>query len=106
MLLRSELARLRIDEINDERAQQFAAENGRLSASGINRGLRTLRRSMNLAYQWGKLERPARVTLAAGEKQRDRVLDEKEIEASEYRLDKCWCREGESNPQGPKPGGF
>jgi hypothetical protein len=18
----------------------------------------------------------------------------------------CWCREGESNPQGPKPGGF
>jgi hypothetical protein len=20
--------------------------------------------------------------------------------------DSCWCREGESNPQGPKPGGF
>ena len=80
MLLRSELAGLRIDEINDERARQFAAENVRLSASGINRGLRTLRRSMNLAYQWGKLERPARVTLATGEKQRDRVLDEKEIE--------------------------
>jgi hypothetical protein len=21
-------------------------------------------------------------------------------------IDLCWCREGESNPQGPKPGGF
>jgi integrase len=80
MLLRAEMAGLQIDEINDEHAQQFAADNMHLSASGINRGLRTLRRSLNLAYQWGKLEKPARVTLATGEKQRDRVLNEKEIE--------------------------
>jgi hypothetical protein len=80
MLLRAEMAGLQIDEINDEHAQRFAAENVHLSASGINRGLRTLRRSLNLAYQWGKLEKPARVTLATGEKQRDRVLNEKEIE--------------------------
>jgi integrase len=31
------------------------------------------------AYEWGKLDRPAKIKLAAGERQRDRVLDEKEI---------------------------
>lgn len=46
----------------------------KLSASGINRGLRTLRRALNLAYQWGKMEKRVRVTLAQGERQRDRVL--------------------------------
>jgi integrase len=43
--------------------------------------LRTLRRALNLAYEWGKLEKPVKIKLAAGERQRDRVLDEKEIVA-------------------------
>ena len=80
MLLKSELAGLRLDELGDQHAQNFAWRHSHLSASGINRGLRTLRRALNLAYQWGKLEKPAKVTLAAGERQRDRVLNEKEIE--------------------------
>ncbi len=80
MLLKSELAGLRLDELSDQHAQNFARRHSHLSASGVNRGLRTLRRALNLAYQWGKLEKPVKVTLAAGERQRDRVLNEKEIE--------------------------
>jgi len=46
---------------------------------GINRGLRTLRRALNLAFQWKSLDKPVKVTLAAGERQRDRVLNESEV---------------------------
>ena len=38
-----------------------------LSASRINCGLRSLRRALNLAFEWGKLERPVKITLAKGE---------------------------------------
>src|SRR5229473_6479400 len=86
MLTRSALAGLRLDELTDQHAQQFARQHSSLSPSGINRGLRTLRRALNLAYQWGKLEKPIKVTLARGEKQRDRVLTE--IEADRY-LEDC-----------------
>jgi integrase len=37
-----------------------------------------LRRSLNLAYQWGKIEKPCKVALVAGEHQRDRVLSQDE----------------------------
>jgi integrase len=80
MLLKCELAGLQLDELNDQHAQQFAAEHARLSPSGINRGLRTLRRGLNLAVEWGKLERPAKIHLVPGEHQRDRVLTEDEVE--------------------------
>lgn len=81
MLLRSKTAALAIDQISDQNAQHFAAEYARLSPSGINRGLRTLRRGLNLAYQWGRLEKPARIFLAKGENQRDRVLTDEELAA-------------------------
>src|SRR5438128_5813696 len=71
MLRKSDVATLRINEVNDQHAQQFAAKRANLSASRINCGLRTLRRSLNLAYQWGRLEKPARISLAKGERQRD-----------------------------------
>ncbi len=86
MLWKSELAGMCLNELTDQHAQQFARQQASLSPSGINRGLRTLRRSLNLAYQWGILERPVKVTLATGEHQRDRVLTEKEIQ--KY-LDAC-----------------
>jgi integrase len=79
MLTRSKLAALRLDELTDEHAQQFAAEYSKLSPSGINRGLRTLRRALNLAYQWNQLDKPIKVELAKGENQRDRVLTETEL---------------------------
>jgi integrase len=63
-----------LDKISDQHAQHFAAKYAALSASRINCGLRTLRRALNLAFEWGKLERPAKITLAKGERQRDTVL--------------------------------
>ena len=86
MLMNSELAGLRLDELTDQHAQQFARQHSKLSPSGINRGLRTLRRALNLAFQWKSLDRPVKVTLATGERQRDRVLNENEIK--KY-LDAC-----------------
>jgi integrase len=77
----SDLAGLRLDEVTDQHAQRFTAQRGKLSASRINCGLRTLRRALNLAYQWGTLERPAKITLAKGERQRDRVLTDAEVTA-------------------------
>src|SRR6266576_1769863 len=55
MLQKSELAGLGLDELTDQHAQQFARQHAKLSPSGINRGLRTLRRVLNLAYKWQKL---------------------------------------------------
>ena len=43
--------------------------------------MRTLRRALNLAYQWRRIEKPARIFLAKGENQRDRVLTDKELSA-------------------------
>jgi hypothetical protein len=60
MLKRSGLAGLRLDELTGEHCGRFAAEYKRLSASGINMGLRTMRRSLNLAYQWGVIESPSK----------------------------------------------
>ena len=67
MLNKSSLAGLRLDKITDQQAQAFAAKNSAMSASGINRGLRTLRRALNCAYTWGKLDKPCKVTMAKGE---------------------------------------
>jgi integrase len=78
MVLKCDWAGERLDQISDQHAQQFAAKLAKLSASRINCGLRTLRRALNLAFEWGKLERPAKITLAKGEKQRDRVLTDAE----------------------------
>jgi integrase len=79
MLTNSELASLRLDELTDQHGQQFAKQHSKLSPSGINRGLRTLRRALNLAFQWKNLDKPVKVTLATGERQRDRVLSETEV---------------------------
>ena len=78
MLTKSAMAGLRLDELTDQHAQAFAAKNSAMSPSGINRGLRALRRAVNLAYQWGKIDKPIKVTLAKGEHQRDRVLTDDE----------------------------
>ena len=81
MLLKSDLASLQLDRVTDQHAQQFTARLSHLSASRINCGLRTLRRSLNLALEWGKIEKPAKIALAKGERMRDRVLTDKEMVA-------------------------
>ncbi len=82
----SDLANLRLTEITGKHATQFVARHSTLAASTINCGLRTLRRALNLAFEWGKLEKPVRIPLAKGERQRDRVLTDVEIKLY---LDNC-----------------
>jgi integrase len=82
----SDLASLRLNEITGKHALQFAAKHSNLAASTVNCGLRTLRRALNLAFEWGKLDKPARIPLARGERQRDRVLSDAEIRLY---LDNC-----------------
>jgi integrase len=78
MVLKCDWSREKLNQISDQHAQHFAAKFAKLSASRINCGLRSLRRALNLAYEWGKLERPAKITLAKGERQRERVLSDAE----------------------------
>ena len=78
MLLKCDWSGEKLDEVCDQHAQQFAAKFANLSPSRINCGLRTLRRALNLAFEWGKLQRPAKISLAKGERQRERVLTDYE----------------------------
>src|SRR5215469_12340011 len=59
----------------------FESNNSRLSASTVNCGLRTLRRALKLAVEWGKLEKEPKIVLAKGEKQRERIVTEDEVRA-------------------------
>jgi integrase len=85
-LLASSIASLKLDEITDQHARQFEARWELLSPSTINCGLRTLRRVLNLAADWGRMDRRVRITLARGERQRDRVVSEDEFRMY---LEKC-----------------
>jgi integrase len=76
----SRLSGLRIDEISDQHAQQYASKLSHLSPSTINCGLRTLRRALCLAAEWGKTDRRPKITLAKGERQRERVLTATEVD--------------------------
>jgi integrase len=79
-----------LDQITDQHAQQYAARLANLSPSTINCGLRTLRRVMNLAAEWGTIDRRPKITLADGEKQRDRVLSDAEVETYLAACDQPW----------------
>jgi len=75
----SALSGLRIDEINGQHAAQYAARLTHLSPSTVNCGLRTLRRALYLATDWGRIDRRPKITLAKGERQRERVLTDAEV---------------------------
>ena len=89
-LLASDLGGLRINELTDQHAGQYAARHSNLSPSTVNCGLRTLRRALYLAAEWGKLERRPKVTLAKGERQRERVLTDAEVNAYLAACDQPW----------------
>jgi integrase len=78
-LLESDIATLNLAEVTDQYAGQYAAKRANLSPSTVNCGLRTLRRALSLACQWGKLDRMPKITLAKGERQRERVLTADEV---------------------------
>ncbi len=77
---------LKLDEITSQHAAAFVARKSKLSPSTINCGLRTLRRALNLAVEWGKLNRKPKLSLAKGERQRERVVSDAEMRAY---LDAC-----------------
>jgi integrase len=80
-LLRAGLGKLRLDEITDQHAGKYATKCSGLSPSTINCGLKTLRRAVRLAAEWGKIERVPKLRLVNGERQRDRVLTPEERQA-------------------------
>jgi integrase len=75
----SNLAGLTLDRINNEHARQYEAKLKKLSPSTVNCGLRCLRRSLNLAFEWGVISGRSKISLAKGERQRERVLTDAEI---------------------------
>jgi len=77
-LQESDFATLNLGDLTDQHAGLYAAKRVNLSPSTVNCGLRTLRRALSLAFQWGKLDRMPKITLAKGEKQRERVLTDEE----------------------------
>ncbi len=70
----SKIGKQPIDEICGANIAEFKLEHEKLSASGMNQSLRTLRRALNLAFEWGKLQRKTVIKLAPGERMRDRVI--------------------------------
>jgi integrase len=79
LLLASELGDIKLDEVTSQNGGAFIARNSGLSASTQNCGLRTLRRALNLAYEWGKLDRPTKIRMARGERQRERIVTDAEF---------------------------
>jgi integrase len=77
----SDLAGLRLDQITGQHVVGYIAQHGHLEATTINRDLRTLRRALSLAVEWGKLDRMPKVTLAKGENRRERVLTDAEVKS-------------------------
>jgi integrase len=89
-LTESKLGPMPLDEINDQYAQQYAARLEGLSPSTINCGLRTLRRAIYLAAEWGTIDKRPRIRLVPGERQRDRVLTDAEVEVYLKACDQPW----------------
>jgi integrase len=81
LLLRTDIVSSPLNEITSQHAAAFIAIHPKLSRSTVNAGLRTLRRALNLAAEWGKIDRAPRFTLAKGERQRDRVITQAEFSA-------------------------
>lgn len=79
LLLEAGLGDLLLNQISSQHAAGYIAKQAKRSPSTINCGLRTLRRALNLADEWGKLDRVPKFALAKGERQRDRVVTEPEF---------------------------
>jgi integrase len=79
LLLAADMGGLQLNEITSQHTGAFLARQSRLSPSTQNCGLRTLRRALNLADQWGKIDRAPKLSLATGERQRERIVTESEF---------------------------
>jgi len=79
LLLETGIGELPLNEISSQHAAGYIAKQSRRSPSTVNCGLRTLRRALNLADEWGKIDRAPKFTLAKGERQRERVVTQAEF---------------------------
>jgi integrase len=79
-LLASEIVSLTLSEITSEHVNAYVAQHGHFEKSTVNRDLRTLRRALSLAVEWGKLDKMPKVKLAKGENHRERVVTDAEAE--------------------------
>jgi hypothetical protein len=78
-LLESDLGGIQLDAITGQHVTA-TAKHRQLKATTVNRDLRTLRRALSLAIEWGKLDRMPKIALAKGENRRERVLTGSEVE--------------------------
>ena len=79
LLLEADMGGLPLNEISSQHAAGYIAKQAKRSPSTVNCGLRTLRRALNLADEWGKIDRAPRFALAKGERQRERVVTQAEF---------------------------
>jgi integrase len=79
LLLEAEMGGLPLNEISSQHAAGYIAKQAKRSPSTVNCGLRTLRRALNLADEWGKIDRAPKFALAKGERQRERVVTQAEF---------------------------
>jgi hypothetical protein len=70
------LANLKLDEIGNEQAADFAAfkQADEWQVSTINSTLRALRRVLRLAVEWGEIPNAPKIKFLAGETHRERVI--------------------------------
>lgn len=74
------LANLKLDEIGNEQAADFAAfkQADEWQVSTINSSLRALRRVLRLAVEWGEIPKAPKIKFLAGENHRERVITPKD----------------------------
>jgi integrase len=89
-LANSDLATQRLDALTSQHAVSYAAKNKNFSASTVNCALRTLRQALNRAVEWGKLPAAAKISLAKGERQRERIVADEEFAAYLEQCEQPW----------------
>jgi integrase len=78
-LLKSDLAKLRLDKITSEHVNGYVAQKSHFELSTIHRDLRTLKRALSLAIEWGEIDRRPKIVVdEKNENKRERVLTEQE----------------------------
>jgi integrase len=78
----SPLADIPLDRIGRKEIDDFISwrRKQRVTATTVNHGLRTLRRALHLAVEWGYLTKVPKIRLLPGERQREYILSDKDVE--------------------------
>lgn len=86
VLVDSPLADIPLDKIGTAEIDQFISwrrKGKKISVVTINHNLRTLRRALHLAAEWGVIARVPKIKLLRGENQRDYVLTDEDVKRFE-----------------------